>query len=152
MSGRPRCSESEKQAGALVCCAMTDSSCVQFSMWTSDDMRSASCSVVTVSEKVVLMAASGGRCLGPHPDCQALHRHPVREGARVLDVGCGFGDTGLEIARSVGPTGEAVGVDFAESFIVEARSDAQQAGVSNVRFLVRDVERQSLDGPYDRAF
>jgi len=38
-------------------------------------------------------------------------RHP--QGARVLDVGCGFGDSTLRIAKCVGPSREAVGVDCA---------------------------------------
>jgi len=35
-------------------------------------------------------------------------------GARVLDVGCGFGDSAQRLASAVGPTGHAVGVDCAE--------------------------------------
>lgn len=42
---------------------------------------------------------------------EALARHDHPEGARVLDVGCGFGDSTRFIARRVGPRGEAVGVD-----------------------------------------
>ena len=54
--------------------------------------------------------------LGLH-GARALERHSPAQGARVLDVGCGFGDTTLEIARRVGASGEAVGVDAAERFI-----------------------------------
>ena len=34
-----------------------------------------------------------------------LAAHPPGEGARVLDVGCGLGDTTHAIARLVGPRG-----------------------------------------------
>ena len=38
-----------------------------------------------------------------HSDA-ALARHPVRAGERVLNVGCGFGDTTLEASRvALGP-------------------------------------------------
>jgi len=83
---------------------------------------------------------------------ELLERHPVRPGSRVLDLGCGFGDTTLEIARRIGETGVATGVDAAARFIDVARRDATQAGVKNARFVVADVERESVGGPYDRAF
>ena len=44
--------------------------------------------------------------LGQHGTA-AMHRYPPPEGGRVLDVGCGFGDTTQQLAEIVGPTGEA---------------------------------------------
>jgi ubiquinone/menaquinone biosynthesis C-methylase UbiE len=89
--------------------------------------------------------------LAVHGDA-ALSRHPPPAGARVLDVGCGFGDTTLKIAALVGPQGEAVGVDAAPRFIEAARADAASTKVGNARFVVRDVEADPLDGPYAQAF
>jgi cyclopropane fatty-acyl-phospholipid synthase-like methyltransferase len=40
---------------------------------------------------------------------QAMDRAAVRPSARVLDVGCGCGETTFELARRVGETGEVVG-------------------------------------------
>jgi ubiquinone/menaquinone biosynthesis C-methylase UbiE len=88
--------------------------------------------------------------LGLHGEA-ILEHHPVRPGQRVLDVGCGFGDTTITIARAVGESGEAVGVDAAARFLEVARRDAAEAGV-RARFVVADVERESLGGPFDRAF
>lgn len=82
----------------------------------------------------------------------ALTRHPPRKGARVLDVGCGFGDSTVEIAGLVGPSGEAVGIDAAARFIDLAKSEAAQAGVTNASFRVADVQFDDLGGPYDHAF
>lgn len=81
-----------------------------------------------------------------------LARHPIAKGARVLDLGCGFGDTTQEIAQAVGPGGQAVGIDCAANFIEVAQQDAQAAGLSWASFLVGDVQFAPLGGPYDRAF
>jgi SAM-dependent methyltransferase len=89
--------------------------------------------------------------LGAHGN-EALRLHPPQEGERVLDVGCGFGDTTQQIAALVGPSGDAVGVDAAPKFIDAATQEAREAGVGNASFLVADVQTDPLNGPYDRAF
>ena len=89
--------------------------------------------------------------LGAHGD-EALRLIPPQEGQRILDVGCGFGDTTQQIAALVGPDGEAVGVDAAPNFIETATAEAAEAKVENARFFVADVQTDPLEGPYDRAF
>jgi SAM-dependent methyltransferase len=89
--------------------------------------------------------------LGEHGE-KALELFPLQPGQRVLDIGCGFGDTTQRIAGLVGPGGEAVGVDAAENFIEAARKEAQEAGVANARFAVADVETTSFEERFDRAF
>lgn len=87
--------------------------------------------------------------LGIH-GARAMERHPPAKGASVVDVGCGFGDTTIELAKRVGPTGRAVGVDAAERFIASARDEAR--GVPNASFEVVDVEARVPGGPYDLAY
>src|SRR5215211_7818992 len=70
--------------------------------------------------------------LGAHGDA-ALELVPPQEGQRVLDIGCGLGDTTQQIAALVGASGEAVGVDAAENFIDMATAETKQAGVGNAR-------------------
>jgi SAM-dependent methyltransferase len=89
--------------------------------------------------------------LAVHSD-EALRRHPPREGARVLDVGCGFGDTTLHLARETGSHGRATGVDCATNFIEAATQAARAEGAGNASFFVADVESEDLRGPYDAAF
>jgi ubiquinone/menaquinone biosynthesis C-methylase UbiE len=81
-----------------------------------------------------------------------LDRHPVPAGGRVLDVGCGFGDTTLVIARRVGPGGKATGVDVAENFVEACRQAAAEERVGNADFFVADVQTDPLRGPYDAVF
>jgi ubiquinone/menaquinone biosynthesis C-methylase UbiE len=89
--------------------------------------------------------------LGAHGN-EALRLNPPQEGQRVLDIGCGFGDTTQQIAAIVGPSGEAVGVDAAKNFIDASTAEAEEAGVANARFFVADVQTDPLGGPYDAAF
>jgi len=83
---------------------------------------------------------------------EALARHPARVGARVLDVGCGFGDSTIHIARAVGSGGEVIGIDCAQNFVDSASKEAEAAGVANASFFVGDAQIDELQGPYDYAF
>ena len=89
--------------------------------------------------------------LSQHSDA-AFDRRPYPVGARVLDVGCGFGDSTMRIAKRVGPSGEAVGVDCAENFIRAAEVAARDEQIENVRFILGDAQADDLHGPYDHAF
>jgi ubiquinone/menaquinone biosynthesis C-methylase UbiE len=89
--------------------------------------------------------------LAPHGEA-ALLAHPPKPGDRVLDIGCGLGDTTLRIAELVGPEGEAVGVDVAARMIETARKDAERAGAPNIRFEAADIQVAELDGTFDYAF
>ena len=89
--------------------------------------------------------------LASHSD-ELFSRRLYPQGARVLDVGCGFGDSTVRIAREVGPKGEAVGNDCAANFIEASEQDARAAGVSNASFFCADAQVDDLRGPYDHAF
>lgn len=81
-----------------------------------------------------------------------LRERPYAAGARVLDVGCGFGDTTLVIAEQVGPLGQAVGVDCGERFIQLAKAETRELAPSGLSYFVADVQRDDLGGPYDHAY
>ena len=89
--------------------------------------------------------------LSQHSDA-ALERCRYAPDARILDIGCGFGDTTAKIARRLGPTGVAVGVDCAENFVRASEESARVEGIPNAQFFVADVQRDNLRGPYDHAF
>jgi SAM-dependent methyltransferase len=77
---------------------------------------------------------------------------PITDG-RVLDIGCGSGDTTIELARRVGANGHALGVDIAPSMIARARTHADQVGARNVEFIVADVQEAPLvTASFDAAF
>jgi SAM-dependent methyltransferase len=83
---------------------------------------------------------------------EAMRAYPPPAGARVLDVGCGFGDSTQQLAALVGPDGSALGVDAAPRFIQAAREEAAAAGVANARFAVMDVELGRFDERFEYAF
>lgn len=79
-------------------------------------------------------------------------RLAVRPGDRVADIGCGFGDTAIKLARQVGPYGHVTGFDCCGSFIDLARLDAVAAHVPNASFRKADAERALPKGTYDFIF
>jgi SAM-dependent methyltransferase len=89
--------------------------------------------------------------LKAHGDA-AMRLHPPETGNRVLDVGCGFGDTTQQLAELVGAEGHATGVDVSEPFIRASIAEARGAGVENVNFFATDVQVGDLGGTYDYAF
>ncbi|MGH7634428.1 MAG: class I SAM-dependent methyltransferase, partial [Gemmatimonadaceae bacterium] len=89
--------------------------------------------------------------LSQHSDA-ALRRCNYRDGESVLDIGCGFGDSTVRIARSVAPHGTATGMDCASNFIRDCEALAREEGADNAQFFVGDAQVDDLRGPYDRAF
>jgi SAM-dependent methyltransferase len=76
----------------------------------------------------------------------------VRKGEAVVDAGCGFGDTAIQLARLVGPTGAVLGIDCCDGFLAYARRDAEAAGIANVTFLAADVQTYPFKPAHDFCF
>jgi ubiquinone/menaquinone biosynthesis C-methylase UbiE len=76
----------------------------------------------------------------------------VRKGDNVIDAGCGFGDTAIQLARLVGPTGSVLGVDCCEGFLQYGRRDAMAAALDNVSFLEADVQTYPFKPIHDFCF
>jgi SAM-dependent methyltransferase len=77
-----------------------------------------------------------------------------RGGERVLDIGCGCGDTTLQAAGLVGPSGRVTGVDISTPMLARARERATQLRMANARFLEADAQVATvgdLGGPFDAA-
>ena len=76
----------------------------------------------------------------------------VKPGDRVMDAGCGFGDTAIELARRAGPQGSVLGVDCCDAFLEFGRKDVKAAGIKNVTFLCEDVQSYPFKPEYDFCF
>jgi len=82
----------------------------------------------------------------------ALERHTPPVGARVLDIGCGFGDASLTLAAMVGESGHVVGVDAAARFVEAAAESARASGRTNLGFARADVQSDPLGSGFHYAF
>ncbi|MDP3493960.1 MAG: class I SAM-dependent methyltransferase [Hyphomonadaceae bacterium] len=85
----------------------------------------------------------------------ALRAAEARPGERVLDVGCGCGDTSLALAGMIGADGSVVGLDVSAPMLAVARRRAE--GLGNVAFVEGDASRVELTeseglGPFDLLY
>jgi ubiquinone/menaquinone biosynthesis C-methylase UbiE len=81
----------------------------------------------------------------------ALAKLDLTTGARVLDVGCGCGQTLLELAELVGPRGHVLGVDISEPMLERARE--RVAGQAVVELCCADAQTHPFPpADFDAAF
>ena len=79
----------------------------------------------------------------------ALKAAAPQPGERVIDVGCGCGETSIEIARLVGPAGSVLGIDVSQPMLAVARSHGQSA---NLSFQEADASGSPLPAGVDLLF
>jgi SAM-dependent methyltransferase len=75
------------------------------------------------------------------------------EGERVLDIGCGCGQSSLALAARVAPSGSVVGIDLSRPMLEVARQRPRPA--ANLRVDFRQLDAQNGDigrGVFDAAF
>src|SRR5438874_1979251 len=81
-----------------------------------------------------------------------LETDPIARADRVLDIGCGSGQSTRDAAR-LARDGSALGVDLSESMLSEARRRASTEGLTNVaavRALMATHDDNSPDDPGPR--
>jgi SAM-dependent methyltransferase len=81
---------------------------------------------------------------------EALDRLAPLPGERILDVGCGSGETLSELAGRVGDSGEVVGVDISRPLLERAR--ARVGGVPNIQLTLADASSHAFDAGFDAVF
>ncbi len=75
---------------------------------------------------------------------RAMDQAGIMVGERVVDIGCGNGETTVELARRVGPAGAVVGVDISGILLDSARDLARKAGLSNLTFEEADAQTRAF--------
>ena len=80
----------------------------------------------------------------------AIEQLMLRDGQTVFDVACGTGETLVELAKGVGPSGRIVGIEQCPEMATLARNRIEAAGlVDRVRLIVAPVEEAPLDESAD---
>lgn len=82
-----------------------------------------------------------------HSD-MAYEYFDIKPGDKVLDIGCGYGETCLEIGHIVGSEGEVLGLDCTEAFLDIAEKERQESGLDNVKFVLGDAMTYELPENY----
>jgi SAM-dependent methyltransferase len=121
-------------------------------MGTSDTPRASQSFVEKAGEAWVRMQERTDTLIDPLGRV-AIERLGVGAGERVLDVGCGCGQTLLELADLVGPGGHVLGVDISPPMLERARERA--AGRPNVALALGDAQAyafapRDFDAVYSR--
>ena len=92
-----------------------------------------------LERQLVALGRRGLAALAPHP------------GESVLDIGCGGGETALDLVRAVAPDGTVVGIDLSAAVLAFAQRAAQ--GCERVRFVQADAEVFPFEpASFDAAF
>ena len=81
----------------------------------------------------------------------AIERLGVVAGERILDVGCGCGQTLLQLAALAGPTGQVLGVDISPPMLARARERA--AGRPTIALALGDAQAYTFaPGAFDAVY
>ncbi len=87
-----------------------------------------------------------------HHSAKVFPSLEVGVGDKVVDVGCGFGDTAIQFAQRVGPSGSVLGIDCCNAFLEFGRADAEAAGLDNVTFVEGDAQSYAFAPVHDFCF
>jgi ubiquinone/menaquinone biosynthesis C-methylase UbiE len=82
----------------------------------------------------------------------AMARANIASGERVLDVGCGCGQTSLQLAERVGAKGSVLGIDISAVMLERAHERAMEGGHTNLEFRNADAQTEPFAANFDRLF
>lgn len=84
-----------------------------------------------------------------------VDRVDPQPGQTILELAAGAGDTGFDVAKSLGAGGKLISSDISRSMVYGARKRAEHLGLSNIEFQILDAQRidaasDSVDGVIHR--
>jgi ubiquinone/menaquinone biosynthesis C-methylase UbiE len=84
------------------------------------------------------------RAVAPYHE-RLMSTAAIAPGERVLDIGCGTGQTTRDAARAAAPGGVALGVDLSSQMLDVARARASDERVRNAAFEQADAQVHPFD-------
>jgi len=81
-----------------------------------------------------------------------IDRLAPQPGERALDIGCGSGQTLIELGERVGEAGYVLGVDISEPMVRRARERIREAGFRQVAVELGDAQSYAFPAPFDLEF
>ena len=82
----------------------------------------------------------------------ALKTAAPMPGERVIDIGCGCGDTSIALAQQVGAEGAVLGVDISAPMLEVARTRAASLQLPHLEFREADASTASLPARNDLLY
>lgn len=104
-----------------------------------------------LGQRWVAMQQQVDRIVAPFGDA-ALKAASPRTGERVIDVGCGCGETSIAMARMVGPSGAVIGIDVSQPMLAVARSRGALTDCAQLAFREGDASEAELPANIDLLF
>jgi SAM-dependent methyltransferase len=81
-----------------------------------------------------------------------LQRVGAEPGQTVLELAAGAGETGLNVANTLGQSGRLISTDFTPEMVDGARRRGEELGISNAEYRVMDAQNLDLeDDSVDRV-
>ena len=105
----------------------------------------------TLGQRWVEMQREIDRIVVPFGNA-ALNAAAPQPGNRVIDIGCGCGDTSIAIARIVGDAGAVLGIDVSRPMLEVARSRGALANCAHLVFRNADASDADLPANTDLLF
>jgi SAM-dependent methyltransferase len=104
-----------------------------------------------LGQRWVTMQREIDRVVVPFGDA-ALKAAAPQPGERVIDIGCGCGDTSIEIARMVGEAGAVLGVDVSRPMLEVARARGALESLAHLAFREGDASEAELPANTELLF
>ena len=70
----------------------------------------------------------------------AMQHADMKPGERVLDIGCGCGQTAMELAERVGPNGSTLGAELSQPMLARAQERQRERKLDNLEFVQADAQ------------
>jgi SAM-dependent methyltransferase len=91
------------------------------------------------------------RVVGPF-GVAALAAAAPQRGERVIDIGCGCGETTFDLADRVGPGGHVLGLDVSRPMLAVADAQPRKAGAAPIEFREGDASAAPLPAGTDLLY